>query len=147
MEGPRKPRRWLLLPPLQDARGGLGHPAEAVGVAGIGGVTEDCFRERPLEFAGDKQWVIYTPDEATGHMTELEAARTTEGTSPPGSMWTANPFKRFGEGATLGTSGGEVVDYVKIPEEVEAGEYVLGFRWDCKCTPQVWTVCSNVLIL
>ena len=114
---------------------------------GIGGVTEDCFRERPLEFAGDKQWVIYTPDEATGHMTELEAARTTEGTSPPGSMWTANPFKRFGEGATLGTSGGEVVDYVKIPEEVEAGEYVLGFRWDCKCTPQVWTVCSNVLIL
>ena len=80
-------------------------------------------------------------------MTELEAMRTTEGTSPSGSMWTANPFKRLGEGTTLGTSIGEVIDLVKVPEELEPGEYVLGFRWDCKCTAQIWTVRSNILVL
>ena len=26
---------------------------------------------------------------------------------------------------------------VEVPEDLEAGEYVLSFRWDCKCTPQV----------
>ena len=26
---------------------------------------------------------------------------------------------------------------VEVPASLEAGEYVLSFRWDCKCTPQV----------
>ena len=26
---------------------------------------------------------------------------------------------------------------VEVPNDLEAGEYVLSFRWDCKCTPQV----------
>ena len=26
---------------------------------------------------------------------------------------------------------------VEVPATLEVGEYVLSFRWDCKCTPQV----------
>ena len=55
---------------------------------------------------------------------------------------------------------GEIIDYVKVPENLEPGystkllkscqmqcstnclsinrEYILGFRWDCKCSPQVY---------
>ena len=61
----------------------------------------------PLNFAGDDQWVVYKKDYHSGHRTQAEAhvlnissqlrsqvdaRRTTEGTYPPGSMWTANPI-------------------------------------------------------
>ena len=37
-------------------------------------------------------------------------------------------------------------DRVKVPEDLDEGEYVLSFRWDCEQTPQVWNSCSNILI-
>jgi hypothetical protein len=40
----------------------------------------------------------------------------------------------------------EVVDTVQIPADVKPGKYVLGWRWDCEESTQVWTSCSDVTI-
>merc|ERR1712198_354375 len=37
-------------------------------------------------------------------------------------------------------------DYLEVPEDLEAGDYVLSFRWDCEQTSQVWATCSNIRI-
>jgi len=115
-----------------------------------GDLTEECFQENQLDFVGDKQWVIYhnpghwdSPDRE-----EVTAKRTTEGTYPPGSMWTANPiYPHMEEGGDDDRGHGHIVDMVHVPSTLEPGEYVLSFRWDSKCSPQVWTSCANIEIL
>jgi len=38
-----------------------------------------------------------------------------------------------------------IVDKIKVPENVD-GWYVLGWRWDCEQTPQVWQNCAVIKI-
>jgi len=38
-----------------------------------------------------------------------------------------------------------IVDLVKVPQ-LPAGEYVLGFRWDCETSSQVWSSCADISI-
>ena len=38
-------------------------------------------------------------------------------------------------------------DLVAVPEDLEAGKYVLSFRWDCQNSPQIWSSCANINIL
>ena len=37
-------------------------------------------------------------------------------------------------------------DYLRVPEHLKPGEYVLGFRWDCESSAQVWQSCADVTI-
>merc|ERR1712086_896873 len=37
-------------------------------------------------------------------------------------------------------------DYLRVPEHLKPGEYVLGFRWDCESSAQVWQSCADVKI-
>ena len=39
-----------------------------------------------------------------------------------------------------------IYDTVRVPADLAPGEYVLGFRWDCEQTPQVWTTCSSIRV-
>jgi len=39
-----------------------------------------------------------------------------------------------------------MVDLVQIPKNAAPGDYILGFRWDCEQTSQVWTQCADVKI-
>jgi len=39
-----------------------------------------------------------------------------------------------------------VIDQVQIPADLPVGEYVLGYRWDCEETPQIWQNCADVVI-
>merc|ERR1711870_168318 len=39
-----------------------------------------------------------------------------------------------------------IVDEVRIRPTLEAGDYVLSWRWDSEMTPQVWTRCSDIRI-
>lgn len=39
-----------------------------------------------------------------------------------------------------------IIDTVKVPEDLDVGEYVLSFRWDCEQTPQVWTQCADITV-
>jgi hypothetical protein len=41
----------------------------------------------------------------------------------------------------------EIVDNVIIPKGLPAGPYVLGFRWDCEESNQIWQSCSDVTIV
>ena len=40
-----------------------------------------------------------------------------------------------------------VEDELRVPRELPAGEYVLGWRWDAEMTSQVWSSCSDITIV
>ena len=40
----------------------------------------------------------------------------------------------------------EIVDSIQIPSEVPAGDYVLGWRWDCEQSNHIWQSCSDATI-
>ena len=87
-----------------------------------------------LEFEGDKLWFIAQHEDVRQ---ELNATRVIDGTFPAGSQWTEVPV----------AEKGQIIDYVKVPADLERGLYVLSFRWDCKKTPQVWNICANINIV
>ena len=43
-------------------------------------------------------------------------------------------------------TGGVIVDVVRIPADLTPGAYVLGWRWDCEESTQVWASCADVTI-
>eukprot|EP00037_Helgoeca_nana_P010731 m.94655 g.94655 ORF g.94655 m.94655 type:complete len:351 (-) comp20381_c0_seq1:152-1204(-) len=51
-----------------------------------------------------------------------------------------NPFGRDRAGQNTA-----IVDLIRVPQ-VPAGDYVVGFRWDCETSSQVWTQCSDITI-
>ena len=40
-----------------------------------------------------------------------------------------------------------LVDRLQVPKDLEEGDYVLGFRWDCEQSPQVWQQCASIRIV
>lgn len=40
-----------------------------------------------------------------------------------------------------------VEDTVHVPDHIPAGEYVLGWRWDCEHSSQVWNSCADITII
>jgi len=40
-----------------------------------------------------------------------------------------------------------VVDTIQVPKGLPPGEYVLGWRWDCEATAQVWSNCADLTIV
>ena len=40
-----------------------------------------------------------------------------------------------------------IVDKVKVPADLPAGDYVVGWRWDCEHTAQVWSGCGDVTVV
>ena len=37
-----------------------------------------------------------------------------------------------------------VEDELRVPRELPAGDYVLGWRWDAEMTSQVWSTCADI---
>lgn len=155
--------------------GGYSYRLCKVPEEGMSYLTEECFQQTPLDFVGDLQWVQYGTDENT--RVEFIANRTRDGTYPARSQWTKDPIPacypgggyyspdgcnelQFPEPAP-GLSGfGEtadapgkalflfnIVDKVQVPDDLEAGDYVLSFRWDCEQTPQIWNACSSIKLI
>lgn len=44
-------------------------------------------------------------------------------------------------------TNGTIVDEVLIPKDLTPGHYVVGWRWDCEETTQVWSSCADVAIV
>lgn len=40
-----------------------------------------------------------------------------------------------------------VMDKVQIPDDLEEGEYLLSWRWDCEQSPQIWQQCADVKLV
>jgi len=54
----------------------------------------------------------------------------------------ANPVSTVGiEGLPY-----SIVDKVVIPADIEAGDYLLSWRWDAEQSPQIWQNCADVQI-
>jgi hypothetical protein len=59
---------------------------------------------------------------------------------------------KFDDGAGASGGGGfgrfmfTMIDTLQVPANIDAGEYVLSWRWDCEETPQVWNSCADITI-
>ena len=40
-----------------------------------------------------------------------------------------------------------VVDKVVLPKDLEAGDYLLSWRWDCEQSAQIWLNCADVILI
>ncbi len=112
-------------------------------------LTEACFQQHPLDFAGDTSVVQYT----SGKRVTIPAQRVTSGTTPAGSMWSKNPVPdEEGDFAPplAGLVGSNwkfsIVDQVKIPADTAPGSWVLAWRWDTEDTAQSWANCADIEI-
>jgi len=62
-----------------------------------------------------------------------------------------NPLPKFpppcGNNLCQGNEdGASVVDVLKVPSNLPAGKYVLGWRYDCESTAQVWSNCADITL-
>ena len=71
-----------------------------------------------------------------------EKTDLTVGTYPEGSAWRRQAVDwHYGHPDVI------FKDHVVVPEDIEPGEYVLGWRWDAMSGAQVWVSCSNIEII
>ena len=112
---------------------------------GVGGLTEECFNHGHLNFHGESTWIYkksynqFDPQ----RWNERPAVRTREGTFPVGSQWAKIDLPQDTEGG----SAWAFWDKVEVPVDIEPGQYVLSFRWDCQKTSQIWSSCANINIV
>jgi len=137
-------------------------------------LTEECFQRMPLPFAGKMQklrWANNTEVEISASLVSegstptgsawaknpIPACKSFSGgfqedgceepqfPPPPGCnalCWGYQPSQQVPDRAIPA-----VVDVLQLPLEVLPGRYVLGFRWDCEQTPQIWSSCSDIEIV
>jgi len=157
--------------------GGYSYRLCKVGLDGPGGVTEECFQKTPLRFASEDSWVQYGWDEGSrvvfkaNRTTEGTFPPGSEWTMNPIPVCNSTSMGWLEYGCPDGTEfpprgpglmgTGEhydgdyhgpdflwtLMDEVEVPTDLDIGEYVLSFRWDCEATPQIWNACSNIIII
>ena len=97
---------------------------------------------------GDTTWTYYdTKGDAPFNLDNWVAqpiVKTNIGTTPEGSEWAK---VHLPSELISGGTHWAFKDLVEVPEDLEAGEYVLSFRWDCQQSPQVWNSCANIQIV
>ena len=96
-----------------------------------------------------------------------------EGTKPAGSTWAMNPipidptdfeppcrddpdpyfpqpvpFQNVTPTRCWGNAPShvQIIDWLRVPAETPAGDYVLGWRWDGEQSSQIWSACADVTI-
>jgi len=132
-------------------------------------LTEECFQRMPLPFTGMQSFKW-----ADGVQIFFNGSYVSEGTHPPGSTWAMNPIPRNDTQQTgksfpprceevpecgstevmskclcsgmWGPYNLQIIDTLQLPSDLSAGEYVLGWRWDCEESTQIWSSCSDVTI-
>jgi hypothetical protein len=137
-------------------------------------LDEACFFKIPLPFDTEAgqilQWSTNTSrkpeDQKQFH---IPGTYVSNGTFPAGSTWAMNPLPYSNAGTapqfdppcnetvdrrvtdTPSCSGRDpfntlILDTLTIPASVAPGKYVLGIRWDCEKSAQIWTNCADVEI-
>ena len=138
-------------------------------------LTEACMQETPVPFAENSKLMLGNGTMMTLNSTfvsegTLPAGSTWQMNPIPGYVvrnhggWNCckrwfeppcddaqslNPPQQLSQGLCSGEWLTKVTtyDYLRIPEHLEPGEYVLGFRYDCEASAQVWQSCSDVTIV
>lgn len=134
-------------------------------------LTEACFHQTPVPFAGDSSLML-----SNGTKIGLKSTFLSTGTLPAGSTWQTLPipatYNEFANGShanafqfpppcyepslptglNTGRCSGEwspnvtIYDQLRVPQHLEPGEYVLGLRYDCEASAQVWNSCADIVI-
>ena len=113
-------------------------------------ITEECFSKNILKFATN--FTMIKPlnkhtdggfdwghgEEVEEKWEKFEQIDLSEGTFPEGSVW--RPVGKFVQSATTLRK-----DSVRVPDNLEPGNYVLGWRWDAANISQV-NVSSGTMI-
>merc|ERR1719512_5843 len=127
-------------------KGGYAYRLCKIPPGGVSQITEECFNQGHLDFAGDSTWIYSKMKPYKVHdytkWQEVPAVRTKVGTYPPGSEW-AKIISPYVDKA----NGWGFKDFVQIPEDIEPGAYVMSFRWDSQKTPQIWSNCANIEVV
>merc|ERR1712194_487483 len=122
-------------------------------------ITESCFQATPMPFAGNSS--VFMVDE--GKRLEIQSVFVSEGTQPHGSMWQMNPIPYAlthrnwdenhlpefeppfnGTGCAGNWPMTTIYDQLRVPAYLEPGEYVLGLRYDCEKSAQIWQSCADI---
>lgn len=111
--------------------------------------SEACFQANHLAFADN----MTTVRKINGQTISIPSLSFI---TPAGSDWKRNPIPKdvSKDGFPAPFAGGSgskwafsLVDRVVLPSNLEAGNYLISWRWDCEATPQVWTNCGDVTIV
>jgi len=136
-------------------------------------LTEACFQETPMPFADDSSLMLSNgtriklqstfvsegtlPTGSTWQMMPIPAwknfypERIGFSFEPPCNDPTTFPTQdpqELGQGLCTGEwiTNMTIYDKLRVPEHLAPGEYVLGFRWDCESSAQVWQSCADVTV-
>ena len=137
--------------------------------------AEACFQRHPLTFVGQSafRWggiegrttafnATYVT-EGTSPLNSMWAMNPVPRAwrMPDGSWGAGSNHLQTGDGFTpfckdepgytctgmWGPYNMEIVDQVAIPADLPAGSYVLGWRWDCEESNQIWQSCSDISVV
>jgi len=139
-------------------------------------LTEACFQETPMAFADDSSLMLSNGtmikvkstfvSEGTlpaGAAWQMLAIPDTQHVRPsgasPNEAWAFeppcyepaypdHPLPFLSEGRCSGQwiTNITIYDQLRVPEHLPPGDYVLGLRWDCETSAQVWQSCADVTI-
>ena len=137
-------------------------------------LTEQCFHQTPVPFAGDssltlsngttiqlKSKFVSNGTLPVGSTWQLLPIPSTSqlGFQPKGQPRDAFQFDppcyepSLPHGLAQGRCSGEwtpnitMHDQLRIPEHLTPGDWVLGLRYDCEASAQVWNSCADIKIV
>eukprot|EP00040_Diaphanoeca_grandis_P015763 m.80821 g.80821 ORF g.80821 m.80821 type:complete len:364 (-) comp25352_c0_seq1:337-1428(-) len=128
-------------------------------------VTEECFQQHPLDFASDQHLLEFYD----GTTMNITGTYVKDGVLPVGSTWAMNPFPYSNsdsppefsppcnetvdrQKSDTGKCSGRdpfntlISDQLIVPGTLAPGSYVLGIRWDCEKSAQIWQNCADISI-
>jgi hypothetical protein len=139
-------------------------------------LTEACFQETPMPFADDSSIMMSNgtmlklastfvsegtlPVGGTWQMLGIPDTDHVRPNGFPTESWAFPPpcyEPRYPDKPLSGLSEGRcsgqwmnnitIYDQLRVPEHLPPGEYVLGLRWDCETSAQIWQSCADVTIV
>lgn len=133
---------------------------------------EDCFQQTPMPFAGDSSMMMSNgtmlnltsvfvtegtkPEGSAWQMLPIPNVRNwfplpgerAFAYQIPVPCYDPTPPSSLDQGICTGEwmTNITLYDRLRVPSHLPAGEYVLGFRWDCEASAQIWQQCADVTI-
>ena len=137
-------------------------------------LTEACFQQSPMPFADDSSLMLSNgtmvrvkstfvsegtlPVGSTWQMLPIPDTHTVPGGgkvegwgfAPPcyEPRYPDEPLPFLSQARCSGQwiTNITIYDQLRVPADLPPGEYVLGLRWDCETSAQVWSACADVTI-
>ena len=118
-------------------------------------LTDDAHGDRPQDYncgckRGEEAGGCSTPGNcSSGHCLpcpETAGSDCSRCDNPPRHSWGSYSFPPpCGEDCMSLNPG--IVDQVRVPADLKPGKYVLGFRYDCDASSQVWQNCADLQLV